>query len=433
VKSYPYWWDTVSAEKVADADPRIPALDAGTRFDVAIIGGGYSGLAAARQLARSGASVVVLERERAGWGASSRNGGQVLTGLKLEPAALVERFGEPKARELFDVSLAAIDALESLIRDERIDCEYERTGHIQAAYKPAHFDAFRDEQALLARVFNHRVTLVTPVDQEIELGTRGYHGLLVDERSGALNPAKYADGLARAAARAGARIAGGVNVLEVSDTAGGWTLRTTGGAVRAKNVFVATNGYTGQATPALRRRLIPIGSYIIATEPLPFGIRERLIPRRRMVFDSKHFLYYFRLTGDHRLLFGGRAEFSQPTSDSARRAAVILRRGMETIFPELAGTPIDYSWGGNVAFTRDQMPRAGRLDGAFFAGGYCGHGIAMATYLGSLMARRIAGDTFEHPLLDTPFPPVPLSRLSGGRPWFLPLVGAYYRFRDWLD
>jgi glycine/D-amino acid oxidase-like deaminating enzyme len=198
-------------------------------------------------------------------------------------------------------------------------------------------------------------------------------------------------------------------------------------------VFIATNGYTGSATPALRRRLIPIGSYIIATQPLPPGTWERLIPKRRMVFDSKHFLYYFRLTGDHRLLFGGRAEFSQPTADSARRAADILRRGMEDVFPELASTPIDYAWGGNVAFTRDQMPRAGTLDGAFYAGGYCGHGIAMATYLGGLMGRRIAGERFEHPLLDAPFPALPLSRLSGGRPWFLPLVGAYYRFRDWLD
>jgi len=433
LNSYPYWWDTVSDRKLPDVAHGPRTAEPRTSFDVAVIGAGYTGLAAARQLAHSGASVVVLERERVGWGASSRNGGQVLTGLKLEPAALVERFGESRARELFDVSLASLASLEALIRDERIDCEYEQTGHIQAAYKPAHFDAFRDEQALLARVFNHRVALVPRVDQESELGTRRYHGLLVDERSGALNPAKYVHGLARAAVQAGACVQEGVGVLEASRTADGWKLRTTGADVRAKDLFIATNGYTGSATPALRRRLIPIGSYIIATEPLPSGTWERLIPRRRMVFDSKHFLYYFRLTGVRRLLFGGRAEFSQPTPDSARRAADILRRGMETIFPELTGRPIDYSWGGNVAFTRDQMPRAGLLDGAFYAGGYCGHGIAMATYLGGLMGRRIAGETFDHPLLDTPFPPVPFSRLSGGRPWFLPLVGAYYRFRDWLD
>jgi glycine/D-amino acid oxidase-like deaminating enzyme len=434
LNSYPYWWDTISDPRLlATPELGMPNVEPGMSFDVAVIGAGYTGLSAARQLARSGISVIVLERERVGWGASSRNGGQVLTGLKLDPAALVARFGESRARELFDASLTSMASLESLIQEEGIECEYERTGHIQAAYKPAHFDAFRAEQALLERVFNHRVALVSPSDQETELGTRRYHGLLVDERSGALNPAKYAYGLARTAVQAGACVHEGVGVLEISRVTGGWILQTTGGDVRAKDVFIATNGYTGPATPALRRRLIPIGSYIIATQPLPPGMWERLIPKRRMVFDSKHFLYYFRLTGDHRLLFGGRAEFSQPTADSARRAADILRRGMEDVFPELAATPVDYAWGGNVAFTRDQMPRAGTLDGAFYAGGYCGHGIAMATYLGGLMGRRIGGETFDNPLLDAPFPSFPLSRLSGGRPWFLPLVGAYYRFRDWLD
>ena len=154
-------------------------LEPGT-FDIAIIGAGYTGLAAARQLARSGASVVVLERERAGWGASSRNGGQVLTGLKLDPATLVRRFGRSRARELFELSLASMASLESLVQDEAIDCEYERTGHIQAAWKPSHFDAFRDEQQLLAQVFGHQVTPVSRADQATELGTHRYHGLLID-------------------------------------------------------------------------------------------------------------------------------------------------------------------------------------------------------------------------------------------------------------
>jgi glycine/D-amino acid oxidase-like deaminating enzyme len=149
-----------------------------------------------------------------------------------------------------------------------------------------------------------------------------------------------------------------------------------------------------------------------------------------MAFDSRHFLHYFRLTADSRLLFGGRAEFSGPTLESARRATNILQRAMLATFPDLASTPIEYAWSGHVAFTRDQMPHAGRLDDAFFAGGYCGHGIAMATYLGGLIARRIAGERFEHPLFDDHFPPIPLYH---GRPWFLPLVGLYYRFRDWID
>ena len=428
MNSHPYWWDTVSDPHPSNAEPG--TLEPGASFDVAVIGAGYTGLAAGRQLARSGASVIVVEREGTGWGASSRNAGQVLTGLKLDPAALVARFGESRARELFDASLTSMASLESLIQDEDIECEYERTGHIYAACKPTHFDALRDEQQLLARVFNHPVSLVPAADQATELSTHAYHGLLLDERSGAINPAKYVHGLARAAIRSGARILEHVTVRELSRTAGLWTVKTTSGDIRAKEVFVATNGYTGAATPALQRRLIPIGSYIIATKPLPDAVAARLLPRRRMVFDSKHFLHYFRLTADNRLLFGGRAEFSGPTLESATRATAILHHGMASVFPELAETPIEYAWSGHVAFTRDQMPHAGRLDGAFYAGGYCGHGIAMATYLGGLMARRIAGERFDHPLLDAPFPAIPLYR---GRPWFLPLVGAYYRFRDWVD
>ena len=354
----------------------------------------------------------------------------MLTGLKLEPAALVAKFGEARARELFDVSLESIASLESLVEDEAIECEYARSGHLQAACKPVHFDAFREEQQLLARVFNHQVTLVPPADQAREVGTAAYHGLLLDERSGAINPSKYVRGLADAATRRGASIVEGISVLDISKSGSSWLVRTSRGDVNAKDVFIATNGYTGQATPALRRRLIPIGSYIIATAPLGEAAAARLLPKRRVVFDSRHFLHYFRITPDHRLLFGGRAEFSGPTLESASRSTAILQRAMTSIFPELNGTSVDYSWSGHVAFTRDQLPHAGRLRGMYYAAGYCGHGIAMATHLGGLMARRIAGEAFEHPLIDRPFPAVPF---YDGRPWFLPIVGAYYRFRDWVD
>jgi glycine/D-amino acid oxidase-like deaminating enzyme len=175
---------------------------------------------------------------------------------------------------------------------------------------------------------------------------------------------------------------------------------------------------------------VPIGSYIIATEPLPRGRAASILPRGRVAFDSKHFLHYFRVTADSRLLFGGRAVFTRSTAETTSRAAAILRRDMTAIFPELAETSIDYAWGGNIAFTRDQLPHAGILDGAFYAAGYCGHGIAMATSLGEQIARRIGGEPIEHPLFDDRFPAIPL---YAGRPWFLPLVGAYYQVRDWLE
>jgi glycine/D-amino acid oxidase-like deaminating enzyme len=426
VKEHSYWADTVPDDADHTEHAAIPV-----RADVVVVGAGYTGLSAARHLAGTGAAVVVLERESVGWGASSRNGGQVLTGLKLDVSTLLARFGEPRARRLFDAATAAVRRLESLIQDEAIECEYARTGHVQAAAKASHFDGFVEEQAILDRVFQHRVQVVPRSAQHTEIGSGAYFGLLVDEASGALNPAKYVRGLAAAARRRGAVIATGAGVARIERRAGGWHVETTIGSLAADRVLLATNGYTNGASPALRRRLVPIGSYIIATEPLPPAQAASILPRGRMAFDSRHFLHYFRLTRDRRLLFGGRAEFSQPGERTTRRAAAILRRDMATVFPDLAGVPIEYAWGGNVAFTRDQMPHAGRLDdGAYYAGGYCGHGIAMATALGEQIARRMAGEAIPDALFGEPLPAIPLYY---GAPWFLPLVGAYYQVKDWLE
>ncbi len=424
----PYWLDTLGPSELAGLTTELPALP--PRVDVAIIGGGYTGLAAARRLALTGASVLVLERAQFGAGASSRNGGQVLSGLKLEASALVAAYGETRARELFDVGRQAIASLEAVIADEQLSCDYSRTGHLQAACKPAHFDAFRAERALLARVFDHRVELVSAADQHTELGSDAYHGLLVDEASGGINPARYVSGLAAAARRRGACLSSATDVVRIEPAARRWRVTTTRGPVDAGDVLAATNGYTGSVTPALQRRLIPVGSYIIATEPLSIEEAAAVLPKRRMAFDSRNVLVYFRLASDNRLLFGGRAAFRTSSAAATRRATAILQRALARVFPRLATKRIDYVWSGNVAFTRDQMPRAGKLDGMYFAGGYCGHGIAMATHLGDLIARRIAGDGISHPLFDDRTQPIPLYR---GRPWFLPLVGTYYRVKDWLQ
>lgn len=438
MKEYPYWQDNpqsaslqsiVSSRQSAVTAPPLPAPRA-SRYDVVIVGAGYTGLAAARQLASSGASVLVVERETVGWGASSRNAGQVLTGLRLDVATLVARYGERRARQLFEIARASLDRLERIIADQSIDCDYARSGHIQAASRPSHFAAFREEQALLARVFDHRVELVSRADQSSEVGSDLYHGLLVDERSGRVNPARLVHGMAAAAARAGADIVERTAALKTTRMPTGWLVSTMGGDVGADDVLFATDGYTDRAAPALQRRFVPIGSYIIVTAPLAAEQAASILPRGRMAFDSKHFLHYFRLTPDRRLLFGGRAEFSQPSEATTRRAAEILHRGLEDVFPQLAGISIEYAWGGNVGFTRDQLPHAGKLDGVYYAGGYCGHGIAMATHLGEQIARRIAGEAFDHPFFDDRFPAIPL---YAGNPWFLPIVGAYYRLRDAID
>jgi len=426
VKHYSYWLDTLP-EKLDDA---AESTELEARADVVVIGAGYTGLSAARQLAKAGASVVVLEREHVGFGASSRNAGQVLTGLKLDIETLVARHGEAQARLLFDISIESMTTLEQLVVHERIDCDYERTGHVQAAAKPSHFEAFRREQALLARVCDHRVQLLSRGDQQRELGTSTYFGVLVDERSAAINPAKYVNGLAAAARRAGVSIRPATTVRRSTRTGPMWTVVTDRGDIKAQDLLFATNGYTNGAAPFLQRRLVPIGSYIVVTAPLGAERAKQLLPKRRMAFDSKHFLYYFRATPDHRLLFGGRAEFSKPSEASTARAAAILRDGLTKIFPQIADAPLEYAWSGNVAFTRDQMPRAGQIDGAYYAGGYCGHGVAMATYLGTLIGRRIAGEPIAHPFMDDRFAPIPF---YNGAPWFLPLAGAYYRYRDLVD
>ena len=440
MRQHPFWLDTVvrapesrsehggTASVSARRDPAHHPLP--KTVDVVVVGAGYTGLAAARHLGRVGATVAVLERDFIGSGASSRNGGQVLTGLKLDPATLVARFGESKARDLFAMSLESIASLEQLIAAEHIDCDYQQTGHVQAAWKRAHFDGFRREQDVLGRIFGHHVRIVDRAQQRDELGTDRYFGLLVDDRSAGLNPARYVHGLAVAAARAGAVVHEGCRVLRTTRSQSRWTVVTDRGDIDAGDVLIATNGYTDEAAPFLQRRLIPIGSYIIATAPLPRSLAAALIPGRRMAFDTKHFLYYFRLTADDRLLFGGRAEFSRPTEASTVRAARVLHEGMVNVFPQLRGLEIEYAWSGNVAFTRDQMPRAGRIDGMYYAGGYCGHGVAMATYLGTLIARRIAGEPIDHPLFDDEFAPIPL---YNGAPWFLPLAGAYYRILDFVE
>jgi glycine/D-amino acid oxidase-like deaminating enzyme len=450
LKEHPFWWDTVpgfgarpdrsslqasGSSREYDAshqdDGRPQQLgEAVRRVDVAIIGAGYTGLAAARQLAKSGAAVVVFESEHAGWGASSRNAGQVLTGLRVDPQTLVARYGDVAARALFAASLESIDALESLIQDEAIECEYERSGHIQAASKPDHFRAFQKEQELLKRVFGHDVKLVDRGRQHAELGSSAYYGLLVDDRSAGLNPARYVAGLADAAKRAGAVLVEGTRVRRLARHGTRWIVSTSRGEVDAGDVLAATNGYTEAPLAALQRRLVPIGSYVVVTAPLGDDLAAQLLPTRRMGFDSKHLLYFFRLTRDNRLLFGGRAEFGRPDANATRRAVTILQRGLAAVFPEAARVPVEYAWSGNVAFARDEMPHAGRVEEVFFAGGYGGHGIAMATCLGGLIARRIAGEPVTHPLFDRPFLAIPL---YWGRPWFLPLVDAYFRFRDRIE
>ena len=429
MKELPFWLDTLPAW--APTPQNLP-----TRVDVAIVGGGYTGLSAARELAQRGAHVAVLEANTIGWGASSRNGGMVLTGLKASVGKLVARFGLHTARELFCTSIEAINYVEQVIRDQGIACDFRRCGHIELAYKPSHFAAFAREAEMLQDHFQHPVRLIDKAHLRAEIESDLYHGGLVDEASAGLNPAQYAIGLAQAAERAGARLFERTRVERIeragaaSAGAKGFDVTTSRGTLHAGEVIIATNGYTGQLVPWLQRRIIPIGSYIIATEPVDAGLAQRLNPRRRMMFDSKNFLYYFRLSADNRLIFGGRAGFVPADANTVRESAEILRRGMLQVYPQLREVAVEYAWGGTLGFTFDLLPHAGTTaDGLHYALGCGGHGVALLSYLGACVAQRVAGERIANPLFSLPFPTAPAG-LYNGNPWFLPLAGLYYRFLD---
>ena len=254
---------------------------------------------------------------------------------------------------------------------------------------------------------------------------------MLDERSAALDPARYIRGLAFAVKNLGGTIYEYTPVEHFEPFKGGTLLRTSRGEVRATNVFVATGAYTRSPFAYLQRHIVPLGSYVIATEPLPIDVAKALVPRNRMLFYSRRLLHYFRLTPDFRILFGGRAAFVPESWRAASTATEILRRDMLEIFPGLEDVGIEYSWSGTLDVTFDMMPHVGKTDGAYYALGYAGHGVALATLLGSSVAAAIADGSLTSPFNST-LPRAPFG-LYDGRPWFLPLVGMWQRFLDWVN
>jgi glycine/D-amino acid oxidase-like deaminating enzyme len=429
LQEHNYWLTTADF-------PKIETLPLPDRVDVAVIGAGFTGLSAARTLAQRGAKVAVFESETVGWGASSRNGGMVLTGMKLGVNQLISMYGRDLTRRMYASSLATVDCVEQLVREEAIDCDFSRCGHLEVACKQKHFDDYARQVEVIGREFNHQLRVVQRNELSAEIGSSIYYGGMVDEVSAGLNPARYVAGLGRAATKAGAEILEHTRVegmqRESRQGESGWKITTSRGPLWAREVFVATSGYTSKATPALQKKLIPIGSFIITTEVLPEALAHELSPRNRMIYDSKNYLYYYRLTPDRRMLFGGRAAFFPENDQTIRRSAEILRRGMIDVYPQLADAKIEYVWGGTLDFAFDIMPHAGQLDGMYYAVGYAGHGVAMATYQGQKMAELIAGDRPDNPFVGIKFPGAPLG-LYDGRPWFLPFAGVWYKFLDWVS
>jgi glycine/D-amino acid oxidase-like deaminating enzyme len=418
-----YWLDTA---------PRFTAAAQGPvagHADVVVVGGGFTGLSAALALARRGASVVLLDAGRVAGEASGRNGGQCNPGLFHDYADLSQRLGEERVRTFWRAYDAAVDTVERLVREEDIDCDYRRCGKLKVAAKPEHYARLERVHHQLQATVAPAIELVPPERMREELGSDSFHGGLLQRDGAQMHMGKFGVGLAEAAVRAGAQVFESAAVSAIERRAGGFKVSCARGTIEAGQVFLATGNSSGGPFAHFRRRLVSVGSFIIATEPLAKDVLDRLMPERRNYVTTKNIGNYFRVTPDQRLLFGGRARFALSNPKSDAKSGTILAASMAEVFPELAGTRIDYCWGGLVDMTADRLPRAGQHDGMFYSLGYSGHGVQMSVHMGQLMADIMAGKADLNPWRSLDWPAIPG---YFGKAWFLPLVGAYYKLQDKL-
>mgnify|MGYP001117553423 CR=1 FL=1 len=416
---YPYWWET-------SPRPRLEAPALPATVDVAIVGSGYTGLCAALEVARAGRSTLVLDAPDAGWGCSSRNGGQISTSIKPGYDELARRHGSEAARAILKEGQNALAWIGDFIGSESIDCSFQVTGRFHAAHTPRQFEELAASTKNQPKGLEVPVHVVPCADQHRELGTDYYHGGVVYEAHASLDPGRYHQGLLERVLQAGGQVIPDCAVTGLQRHGTGFRLATKAGEVVAREVIVATNGYTGPLTRWLRRRVIPIGSYIIATDPLPPELMNRLMPTERVVSDSRKVVYYYRASPDRsRILFGGRVTNGEA---DLRKSGKLLHRELVRLFPELAGVGISHSWNGFVAYTFDTLAHIGCHEGVHYAMGYCGSGVSMASYLGTRIGQQVLDRPEGRTALDAVrFPTRPLYT---GTPWFLGPTVAFYRLRD---
>jgi len=418
-----FWTDQFSSDTPLPVSTVLPA-----EVDVAIVGSGYTGLTAARVLAKAGSSVAVMDQYEIGWGASSRNGGMATPGLKQDIFKIHKKYGMDYAREFWRSSVDAIDLLEQIIIEENIDCDWSRKGHIALACKQSHYDELPEYAAWIKKEMGHEKTIVPREEIRSEIGTDTYFGGLSDESSGGLQPAKYVNGLARAVADLGVKLCKDTHVEKINRNGSGHELITSKGDMKAQEVIIATNGYTDMLVPELKPKVFPVGSYIIVTEPLPQDLKDILSPKRRMFYDSKWFINYFRLTPDGRMLWGGRNDLS--TDLDLNESAENLSQQVYKVFPELNDYEFTHTWTGKLGITFDLMPHIGNINGIHYAFGYGGHGLSIATYLGTELGLLISGEKDRSPYKEISHQTMFFYR---EKPWFLPFAASYYRFLDWIS
>ncbi|HVA04486.1 MAG TPA: FAD-dependent oxidoreductase [Acidimicrobiales bacterium] len=415
----PYWWDEVDLPQAAPV--RLPAT-----VDVAVVGGGYTGLAAAWEISRAGRAVIVLDRDDIGAGASSRNGGMVHPGGKRD---LSEFLAQPSGRRLWDETVAAFEGIAALSTELGIGFDWQRRGHLELAHHPRVARHQRGLATTYASI-GEAARFLDASDVQGEIGSGRFFGGLLVERSAGVHPAKLAAGLVRAAETSGAVLQGATTVLSVQRRAQGYDLETSRGVMRCGEVVVATNGTTDRRLVSwLGRRVLPIGSYMIATEPLDPDLATSVNPHGRMFFDTKNLLHYWRLSPDgRRVLFGGRTSLSP---SSVERSRDLLHAAMVKVHPQLEGARVARAWGGQVALTADRFPHLGRHrdSGVVYAMGYCGSGVALSVHFGRVVGRWLCGLGDESVFASRSWPPVPW---AAHVPWLLAGAGVGFKVRDVL-
>ena len=420
LKLTPYWWES------APCPVRDPADIPGTA-DVAIVGAGFAGMTAALTLARAGRDVLVFDAMRAGEGASSRNGGICSGNIKFSFSALIEKFGLERAKAIFAEGAAARIALIEMIEKENIDCGFKMVGRFDGANHVRDYDTMGQETDLLNRHLDFGAFMVPRNQQRAELGTDFYQGGRVRPDIGGVHPAELHRGIYERALSAGVTVIDQTAVTSISRNGDGFTLGTARGSVKVSECIVATNGYTDKVTDWLRRRIIPIPSQIIATDTLDPALMDRLMPKRRMVGDTRNLYNYYRPSPDGtRIVFGGRRGADTP--DDMQKCMHLYQNLLE-IFPELEGVRLTHSWWGYTGYTFDFTPHLAVHDGIHYATGFCGSGVVWAPWLGRKAALMILGEweSAQSQFAQTPFPTRPF---YNGNPWFVPTIIRWYGLKD---